>query len=216
MKNGKYSNKKGLNMKPLALLLALALVVGGVVGGTIAWLTAETGPVVNTFTVGDIEIKLEETAGQTYKVVPGATDKKDPKISVKEGSEPCYVYAFVVNNLVIKENNQNVDVATLNIDPSKWIPVKSLATTSGTKTLYRYHQIFTASADNKDNIVDYTLVDNVFTTVTYSGTEITKGNISQLSGKEIIVDAFAHQSANISDINVADAAAMGHFSLPTT
>ena len=85
-KNGKYCNsKKGLNMKPLALLLALALVVGGVVGGTIAWLTAQTGTVTNTFTVGDIEITLTETGAannaKSFKIVPGGKDTKDPKIT---------------------------------------------------------------------------------------------------------------------------------------
>ena len=68
MKNGKYCNgKKSLNMKPLAVLLALTLLVGCAIGGTIAWLTAQTGEVVNTFTVGDINIKLEETAKITSK-----------------------------------------------------------------------------------------------------------------------------------------------------
>jgi len=61
MKNGKYVSKKGMNKKPLALLLALTLLVTGVVGGTIAWLTAESDDVVNTFTVGDINISIKET-----------------------------------------------------------------------------------------------------------------------------------------------------------
>jgi len=96
MKNGKYCNgKKGANMKPLAVLLALTLLVGCAIGGTIAWLTDNTGPVENTFTVGNIDIDLTETTGNTYKMVPGHTIQKDPYVTVQKGSEDCYVFIEV-------------------------------------------------------------------------------------------------------------------------
>ena len=96
MKNGKYSNgKKSLNMKPLAVLLAMTLLVGCAIGGTIAWLTDNTGPVENTFTVGNIDIDLTETTGNTYKMVPGHTIQKDPYVTVQKGSEDCYVFIEV-------------------------------------------------------------------------------------------------------------------------
>ena len=47
--------------------LALVLVFGCAVGGTLAWLTASTTPVVNTFTFGKITLTLEENTGNTYK-----------------------------------------------------------------------------------------------------------------------------------------------------
>ena len=53
--------KKGVSTKVFLSLLALVLVVGCAVGGTIAWLTAKTDPVVNTFTYGKINIALTET-----------------------------------------------------------------------------------------------------------------------------------------------------------
>ena len=40
----------------LTLVFALALALG--IGGTVAWLTAQTDSVVNTFTVGDITLSL--------------------------------------------------------------------------------------------------------------------------------------------------------------
>ena len=91
-KNGKYCNKKSLNMKPLALLLALTLLVGCAVGGTIAWLTSETTDVQNTFTVGDINIELNESEidndrNRSYNFVPGDTLPKDPKVTVQPNSE---------------------------------------------------------------------------------------------------------------------------------
>ena len=64
-----------MKKKTLALFLALALVLGGVIGGTMAWLTDKTPEIVNTFTDSDIEITLTETGAtnnaNSYKMVPG-------------------------------------------------------------------------------------------------------------------------------------------------
>jgi SipW-cognate class signal peptide len=87
-----------MKKKAFALFLALALVVGGVVGGTVAWLTAKSDVVTNTFTTSDIEVKLEETKGATvtggkeFKMVPGYELEKDPKAWVVAGSEDCYLF----------------------------------------------------------------------------------------------------------------------------
>lgn len=76
----------------MALVLALALMVVGAVGGTLAWLTAQTDAVTNTFTTSDITVKLKETTGETYKMIPGHELEKDPKAWVVSGSEDCYLF----------------------------------------------------------------------------------------------------------------------------
>ena len=81
-----------MKKKSLALIFSLALIVIGIAGGTLAWLTAKTNTVVNTFTTSDIEITLAESTGDTYKMVPGFTIAKDPKVTVLEGSEKCYLF----------------------------------------------------------------------------------------------------------------------------
>lgn len=81
-----------MKKKTLALLAALVLVIGCIIGGTLAWLTAKSDTVVNTFTTSDINIKLEETTGKEYKMVPGWTIAKDPKATVLSGSEECYLF----------------------------------------------------------------------------------------------------------------------------
>lgn len=81
-----------MKKKSLALLLAIALVVVGAVAGTVAWLTAQTTAVKNTFTTSDIKIELTETTGESYKMIPGCTIEKDPKVTVKTGSEACYLF----------------------------------------------------------------------------------------------------------------------------
>lgn len=93
-----------MKKKSLALVLALAMIVVCVVGGTLAWLIATTGSVTNTFTYGDINIELKETgataavdgsATKEFKMIPGYTITKDPKVTVLAGSEKCYLFVKV-------------------------------------------------------------------------------------------------------------------------
>ena len=78
--------------KGFALILALVLAVGCVVGGTLAWLTAKSDTVTNTFTTSDITVTLKETTGAKYKMIPGYTISKDPKATVVAGSEECWLF----------------------------------------------------------------------------------------------------------------------------
>lgn len=86
-----------MKKKTLALVLALTLLVAGVVGGTLAWLTDQTAEVKNTFTVGDINIGLTETTAD-YKMVPGNTIAKDPTVTVKANSEACWLFVQVTKS----------------------------------------------------------------------------------------------------------------------
>lgn len=80
-----------MKKKSLALLLAIAIVVVGVVAGTVAWLTDQTPSVTNTFTTSDINIELKETKNN-FQMIPGWNIEKDPKVTVKAGSEACYLF----------------------------------------------------------------------------------------------------------------------------
>lgn len=76
-------------------MLSAALIVCATVAGTLAWLTDKTEPVVNTFTVGDINITLTESENLDLKMVPGKDISKDPKVTVKAGSEACWLFVKV-------------------------------------------------------------------------------------------------------------------------
>lgn len=80
--------------KKVLSIVAVVLVLCCAIGGTLAWLTDRTNPVVNTFTVGDINIELTETT-TNYKMVPGNTITKDPKVTVKANSEACWLFVKV-------------------------------------------------------------------------------------------------------------------------
>ena len=96
-------NKK---MKIVAILAALVLVIGIAAGSTLAWLMDESDEVTNTFTMGNIEITLAETASSfddedgnantnTYKMVPGGEIDKDPKVTVMADSEECWLFVEI-------------------------------------------------------------------------------------------------------------------------
>ena len=93
MKN--QANRRSVSSKAFAAVLALVLVLGCALGGTVAWLVAKSDPVVNTFTYGDININLEETTGSSYKIIPGVDIAKDPKVTVKANSEACWLFVKV-------------------------------------------------------------------------------------------------------------------------
>lgn len=110
--------------KKIALLMAAIMLFGATVGGTIAWLTAETTEVKNTFTVGNVKIDLDETdvddtdadgnvterdKVNEYHLIPGKTYVKDPVVHVKAGSEDCFLFVEVVNNLGAAEAESDID-----------------------------------------------------------------------------------------------------------
>ena len=67
-----------------------------------AWLVTKTEPIVNTFTYGDINITLSEgdtnkdgdgnPNTNTYPMIPGHKITKDPLVTVKAGSENCWLF----------------------------------------------------------------------------------------------------------------------------
>ena len=83
-----------MKKKRISLVMALVLVLTCVIGGTLAYLTAKTNSVTNTFTVGNIDITLAETTTD-YKMVPGNTIAKDPTVTVNAGSEACWLFVKI-------------------------------------------------------------------------------------------------------------------------
>ena len=84
-----------LSGKLVVAMLAVTLLIGCAIGGTVAWLTAKTDAVVNTFTYGNINITLTESTGNNYKIIPGKDITKDPKVTVKATSEACWLFVEV-------------------------------------------------------------------------------------------------------------------------
>ena len=103
--------KAGRSFRGLVLVLALALIVGVAGGATFAWLTATSDTVTNTFTYGDINIDLAESTGSDYKIIPGVDIKKDPKVTVKAGSEACWLFVKVEEEGTFVANKVTYSIA---------------------------------------------------------------------------------------------------------
>lgn len=100
------SNRKGLGRfgsKSVLLIGALALIICSTIGGTLAWMFDKTDPVINTFTVGDIKITLTEPDTEqdddpdnnSYSFYPDAEISKEAIVTVKAGSEDCWLFVKV-------------------------------------------------------------------------------------------------------------------------
>lgn len=179
--------------KKLAIaVFALSLALVCAIGGTLAFLVADTEPVTNTFTYGEISISLWEnvldengdvTGTKDYdgieygKIVPGDVVNKNPTVTVTERSEACYVYVLI--------DNQLGEAASYNI-ADKWTEVG----TRDTKILYRYSDVVDATASAKDLAV--------FTTLTFENT-LTKDEVAALKDMNVVISAYAHQSKHVNE-----------------
>lgn len=105
------NRRRSVGMKTFVAMLALVLVIGCAVGGTVAWLVSSTNAVVNTFTYGDINITLGETTGSDYTIIPGVDIEKNPKVTVKKDSEACWLFVKVEEEGTFVANKVTYSIA---------------------------------------------------------------------------------------------------------
>lgn len=151
-------NTKRILLAAVAALLLVAVSIGG----TMAWLAAKTDPVTNTFTPSDISITLAETKSD-FKMVPGATIEKDPVVTVKGGSEACWLF--------VKVEKSNLDNFISYELADGWTEL-----TSGAGVYYR--EVAASAADQPFNV----LKDNKVT-VKYT---VTKAMMEALKAEDAI------------------------------
>ena len=178
------NRRRSVSSRAFIALLALVLVIGCVAGGTVAWLVAKTEPVVNTFTYGNINITLAETTGTNYKVIPGTVIEKDPKVTVKAGSEACWLFVKV------EESGTFVaDKVTYAID-------KGWKALEGEKGVY-YREVAAVTADT-----DFSVLEGNKITVKDT---LTKGDIKDIAATNptLTFTAYAVQKENIPDAATA-------------
>lgn len=181
MKN--HANRRSVSSKAFAAVLALVLVLGCALGGTVAWLVAKSDPVVNTFTYGDININLEETTGSSYKIIPGVDIAKDPKVTVEADSEACWLFVKVD------------EVGTFVADKVTYSVADGWTALTGQPGVY-YREVGAVTADTDF----YVLKDNV---VKVSDT-LTKEDIKDIpTGPTLTFTAYAVQKDGIADAATA-------------
>lgn len=178
--------KKGVSTKVFLSLLALVLVVGCAVGGTIAWLTATTEPVVNTFTYGKIKIELTETTGTEYKIIPGVNISKDPKVTVKADSEACWLFVKVAEKGTFVTDKVTYSIA------NGWMPLDA---TNHPGVYYR--EVDAVTADTNFNVLtgDATYPNGVVTV----SENLTKAEVNSVAATQptLTFTAYAVQKDGI-------------------
>lgn len=182
-------NKKNRAARTLLVVCMMLVVMVGSIAGTVAWLTDNTDPVVNTFTTSDVEIELDEDNAvdkkQSFKMVPGATISKRPYATVKAVSEACWLFVKVEEVNVANFLTYAVDSTWGKLDGVDGVYYREVADTEA-------DQVFEILDDNQVTVKsDVTKTQmNALTEATYPQLKFTAYAI-QTEGFDTAADAWA-------------------------
>ena len=206
--------------KALLLTLCAVLLVAASVLGTMAYLTS-TDEVTNTFTVGEVKIKLDEAKANPdgslvanadrvkaneYKLLPGHTYNKDPMVTVLSGSESSYVKMTVTfskaNELDAIFAPGGADLTSIfnGYDAAKWIAKGNTKDATANTRTYEFWYKETVGAPTAD-----VALDALFDFITVPGT-ITNEQLATIEGMTITVNAYAIQADGFANAEAAWAA----------
>lgn len=145
------------NMKKrLVALLCAVVIVATSVAATVAYLT-DSETVVNTFSVGQVHMTMDETdvkpdgtkdtdtrvKENTYHLLPGRKYIKDPVIHIDADSEDCYVFVKVDNQIADYES-KDADYESI----AKQIENNGWATLDGVEKVF--YKVYTKGQADKD------------------------------------------------------------------
>ena len=169
-----------MKKKILALCLVVVLAVTAVTGVTLAYFTDVSKEVTNTFTIGDVQIKLDEApvdentgktidgdrrTENTYKdIYPGQELDKDPMVTVMANSESSYVRMKVTANTKVLEKafpefveDGVFEIQKLFVGYEADVWVYEGATANGTntdETVYEFRYKEATTESEKDEALD--------------------------------------------------------------
>lgn len=163
----------------LTLVLALTLLVTCAIGGTVAWLVTQTDPITNTFTIGDINIAWkDDTTSSSLTVVPGQTTTQSATVTVKAGSEACWLFIKVSSD-VTTNDDFNKTVFTFTTTSDGWTQL------DGQDGVW-YKEISNKVESDTDHSISYTTTVN---------SEITKADLTKITKAEVTIVAGAIQKS---------------------
>ena len=195
----RMSNKKFIAILSVFVMLALTMVVGCAVDGTVAWLVSESKSSVSTFTLGDINIELaEESGSQPLKIIPGVEITRTLRVKVMPNSEACWLFVKVeeTNWPDFKKTDETTRKVSYSVNvPNDW---KAL---EGNPGVY-YREV---SAEDVKTGVEYDVNG-----VVAVSEELTKAEINSIASgtqPQLSFTAYAVQRDGIGDAATAWAAA---------
>lgn len=196
------------NLKKIIVAASLCAAIGATaIAGTLAYFT-DTKEAVNTFTVGDLGIVLDEpnwVEQNALDVVPGRTVAKDPGVTIEAGSVASYVRVVVTMPKVVYEYSnfyhENAEALVLFQNQSKYVTVNEAASDfeSDTVKIVLDYGMMSATTEATD-------LGDIFTDVTFSE-KITNAEAALIGSDEwnIGITAYATQAEGF-EIAGADAA----------
>ena len=194
----RMSNKKFIAILSVFVMLALTMVVGCAVDGTVAWLVSESESSVSTFTLGDINIKLTgESESQPLKIIPGVEITRSLKVTVDPNSEACWLFVKVEET-----NWSHFPDANGTAKVSYSVDVQNGWTALNTHPGVYYREV---SAENAKTGVEYDVNCNV--TVSQMLTKAEVNSIAAGTQPQLSFTAYAVQRDGIGDAATAWAAA---------
>lgn len=191
----KKISRRNRRIRNLLLVISMMMVVAmASVGVTVAWLTDATTAITNTFTAGNIDITLSESASATnYKMVPGSSVAKDPKVTVEGGSEDCWLFVKLTKSTTTDSSKAAFDDYMTYTIADGW---QELTTGSGV-----YYREVAANADDQT----FEVLSGNQVTVKSEVTKAQMDAISKIGDVDntskrptLTVQAYACQKANIS------------------
>ena len=211
--------RKNMKKKLLIMSVAMVLVCAFAVGMTIAYLTS-TDSVVNTFTVGNVRIKLDEAdvdeygrvpqgspaprvSRNDYKLIPGHEYTKDPTVTVLSGSEKSYIKMTVtvtksdVLDDIFAPNGADLTSIFDDYDGTTWI-YKDITEDNENKTR-TYEFWYKTTVDAREDAVK---LEPLFTSIVVPDF-ITGDQLAELQTMTITVNAYAIQADGFADAAAA-------------
>lgn len=190
--------------KVLVLALCAILIVGTTMFATIAYLN-DKDTVENTFTIGKVDISLDEAKvdeygtadtqadrvkGNEYKLIPGHTYTKDPTVHFAAGSEASYLFVKVENGLSAIEAASDASYKTI----ADQMTANGWTALDGADGVYYK----TVDANEGNSAVDYA----TFTEIKISG-DVDDTTLASYKDAKITVTSYAIQQDGLADAATA-------------
>ena len=209
-----------MKKKILVACLCVALAVLTIAGTTLAYLTSQE-TVTNTFTVGNVQIKLDEAQvnadgtlvpnadrvkANSYKLIPGHTYNKDPMVTVLKGSESSYIKMTVTFtkaaelDAIFAPTGADLTSIFNGYDSTNWIYKGNTEDTTANTRTYEFWYKEAVAAPTADVALD-ALFDQI-----KAPDSLTNSDLNNLKDLKITVNAYAIQADGFATAEAAWAA----------
>ena len=209
-----------MKKKILVACLCVTLADLTIAGTTLAYLTSQE-TVTNTFTVGKVEIKLDEAKANadgtlvpnadrvkenSYKLIPGHTYNKDPMVTVLSGSESSYIKMTVTFtkaaelDAIFAPTGADLTSIFNGYDSTNWIYKGNTEDTTANTRTYEFWYKEAVAAPTADVALD-ALFDQI-----KAPDSLTNSDLNNLKDLKITVNAYAIQADGFATAEAAWAA----------